>query len=125
MKAAGAILGLVIVLAVGYFVYKAELAPGPAGGAAPIEQIDTVGVTADLVSIGQAERTYLASHDTYATLDQLQQEGSITFSSRHGFNYTIEVDGAQHFKALAAPADAVHRGQPTFSIDDTLQVSRQ
>lgn len=129
MKAAGAILGLVIVLAVGYLVYKAELAPGPVGGAAapeqPVEQIDTVGVTADLVSIGQAERTYLASHDTYATLDQLRQEGSITFSSRHGYSYTIEVDGGQHFKAVAAPADAAHRGQPTLSIDDTLQVARQ
>jgi hypothetical protein len=123
MKAGAWVLGLVIVLAVGYWVYKAELVPGPQGGTPPLEQADIAGVTSDLVSIGQAERLYLASHGTYASLDQLRQEGSIPFgSSRHGYNYSIEVEGAEHFKAVAVPARA---GWPALSVDETLQVSRE
>jgi len=124
MKAAGALLGLLIVLAIGYLVYKAELAPGPGGGTNPAEQIDTVGVTTDLVAIGQAEKLYLASHGSYATLEQLEQEGSISFHSRRGYNYRVEVDDGQHFKVAATPADPAKAGWPSFSMDDTLQISR-
>ncbi|HEV2178232.1 MAG TPA: hypothetical protein VGW33_13690 [Terriglobia bacterium] len=127
MKSAGAILGLVIALAIGYFVYKAEFARGPEGGAPPQEQIDTAGVTSDLVSIGQAERLYLAGHGSYATLDQLQQDGDITFSgaNRRGYNYTAEVDDGQHFKVTAVPTDPAKAGWPTFTVDETMQVTRQ
>jgi hypothetical protein len=126
MKAAASVLGLVIVLAIGYWVYKAELAPGPQGGTPPIEQADIAGVTSDLVSIGQAERLYLASHGSYASLEQLQQEGSIPFSgSRHGYNYRVEVHGVEHFKAVADPAGPAKPGWPTLSLDETLQVSRE
>jgi hypothetical protein len=125
MRAAGALLGLVIVLAVGYWLYRMEVTPSAAQGAtAPVEQIDTTGVTSDLISIGQAEKLYLASHDTYATLDQLQQEGSISFGSRRGYNYAVQVDG-QRFQAVATPADSSKAGWPTFLMDQTLQVSRQ
>lgn len=123
MRATASLLGLVIVLAIGYWIYKAELAPGPQGTTPPIEQADVTGVTADLLSIGQAERLYLASHGSYASFDQLQQEGSIAFgSTRHGYNYTVEAQGAEHFKAVAAPAKA---GWPTLSVDENLQVSRE
>jgi len=125
MRAAGALLGLVVVLAIGYWVYKMEVTPSSSQGAtAPIEQIDSAGVTSDLISIGQAEKLYLASHDTYATFDELRQEGSIAFGSRRGYTYAVEVDG-QHFRAVASPADPSKAGWPTFSMDETLQVSRQ
>lgn len=126
MKAAGSVLGLVIVVAIGYWVYKAELAPGPQGGTPALQQADIAGVTSDLASIGQAERLYLASHGSYASLDQLQQEGSIPFGgSRHGYNYSVEVQGAEHFKAVAVPAGAAKAGWPTLSVDETLQVSKE
>ena len=127
MRAAGSLLGLVIVLAAGYWVYKMEVTPswGGAASSAPIEQIDSAGVTSDLISIGQAEKLYLAGHDGYASFDQLRREGSISFGSRRGYNYSVETDGAQHFKAVAVPTDAAKAGWPTFSMDETLQVSRQ
>jgi len=125
MRAAGALLGLVIVLAIGYWVYKMEVTPSSSQGAtAPIQQIDTAGVTSDLISIGQAEKLYLASHGTYATLDQLRLEGSLAFGSRRGYSYSVQVDG-QHFNAVASPADSSKAGWPTFSMDETLQISRQ
>lgn len=127
MKSAGAVLGLLIALAVGYFVYKAELTPAPNGAMPPQDQIDATGVTSDLLSIGQAERLYLASHGTYASLDELRQEGAITFSgtNRHGYNYSVDVDDGQHFKVTAVPSDPAKTGWPGFSVDETMQVSKQ
>jgi len=127
MRAVGSLLALLIVLAIGYFIFKTQFAKGPQQGAPPMEQIDVVGITADLQAIAQAERMYLASHGDYATVDQLQQEGSVTFSpgNRRGYNYVADLDDGQHFKVTARPVDPSKQGWPTLSIDDTMQVSRQ
>lgn len=127
MRVVGSLLALLIVLAIGYFIFKTQFTKGPQQGAPPMEQIDVVGVTADLQAVAQAERLYLASHGDYANLDQLQQEGSITFSAgnRRGYNYVVDLDDGQHFKVTARPADPSKQGWPTLAIDETMQVSRQ
>jgi hypothetical protein len=127
MRVVGSLLALLIVLAIGYFIFKAQFARGPQQGTPPMEQIDVIGVTTDLQAVGQAERMYLASHGTYATVDQLQQEGSITFSpnNRRGYNYVADLDDGQHFKVTARPVDPSKQGWPTLLIDETMQVSRQ
>jgi hypothetical protein len=125
MRAAASVLGLVIVMAVGFWVYRAELvSSAPAGAATIVDQADLAGVKSDLISIGGAERLYLAGHDGYATLDQLQQEGSISFRSRHGYSFTVEVDGAQHFNVIATPANGSKIGWPVFSIDNTMEITQ-
>jgi len=118
------LLGLVLVLAVVYLVY-AKWA-GQAGPASrPQQQIDLVGVKSDLVAIAQAERMYLAANGTYASLDQLRQDGSITFSAtnRRGYNYSADVDDGQHFKITATPAGPARDGWPALFINETMQVS--
>ena len=125
MRVAASVLGLVIVLAIGYWVYRAELVGGsPGAPSTVVDQADVAGVKSDLLSIGEAERLYLAGHDSYATLDQLQQEGSISFSSRHGYNFSVEPDGGQHFRAVATPAGTAKAGWPVLSIDETMQITR-
>jgi hypothetical protein len=127
MKAAGGVLGLLIVLAVGYFIYKAEFTQGPTGGAPPMQTIDVTGVKSDLIAMGQAERLYMASHGAYASLDQLQQDGTmnVSGSSRRGYSYAAEIDDGQHFKITATPTDPAKKGWPTLVIDDTMQISQQ
>jgi hypothetical protein len=127
MKKAGGLLGLVIALGVGYYIFKAEMTQGPTGGAPPKAVIDVVGVKNDLLAIGQAERMYLASHGTYASVDQLQQDGAITFSgtNRRGYNYTAEVSGGEHFRIVATPSDPAKAAWPTLAVDDTMQVTQQ
>src|SRR5208282_914232 len=124
MKAAGMIVGLVIVMAIIWFVMKTEFTRGPTGGQPPKEVIDVVGVKNDLLSIGQAERMYLASHGSYASVDDLQKDGSLTFSgaNRRGYTFSAEVDDGQHFKITATPSDPAKAGWPTLSVDDTMQV---
>ena len=128
MKATGTIVGLVIVVAIIWFVMKSQFSSqGPTGGQPPKEVIDVVGVKNDLLAIAQAERMYLASHGSYASLPELQQEGSLTFSgaNRRGYNYTADVDDGQHFKVTATPADPAKAGWPTLSIDETMQIGQQ
>jgi hypothetical protein len=127
MRATASIVGLVIVVAIIWFVMKSQLSQGPTGGQPPKEVIDVVGVKSDLLAIAQAERVYLASHGAYVSVDELQQDGSITFSgaNRRGYNYTAEVDDGQHFKITAAPTDPAKVTWPTLAIDETMQMTQQ
>ena len=127
MKAVASLLGLAIVLAIGWFIIKTQFTQGPTGGAPPKLMIDVVGVKSDLLAIGQAERIYLASHGSYATIDQLQQDGAISFSgsNRRGYNYNAEVDDGERFRITAAPSDPAKEGWPTLSIDENMQVTQQ
>ena len=127
MKRVGGLLGLVIALGIGYFIFKAQYTTGPTGGAPPKEVIDVVGVRSDLLSIAQAERLYMASNGTYASVEKLQQDGAITFSgaNRRGYEYTAEVEGGQHFRITATPVDPAKSAWPTLSIDENMQVSQQ
>ncbi len=126
MRSGGAIAALVIVVAVGYFIYKAQFTKGPTGGAPPQQVIDVAGVRNDLIAIAQAERLYLASHGTYATIDQLRQDGSIAFSgvNRRGYNYTVNLQGGQSFTVVATPTDPAKEGWPTLSVNETMQISQ-
>jgi hypothetical protein len=126
MRAAGAILGLVIVVAIIWFVVKSQYSQGPGSAQPPKETIDVVGVKSDLLAIAQAERMYMASHGSYASVEELQQDGSITFSgaNRRGYSYTAEVDDGQHFKITAKPTDPAKASWPTLSIDETMQVTQ-
>ncbi len=127
MRGLGSVLGLLIVVAIVWFVVKTQFSQGPAGAQAPAETVNVVGVKSDLLAIAQAERIYLASHGSYVSVDGLQQDGSITFSgeNRRGYRYTAEVDDGQHFKVTASPADPTKATWPTLSIDETMQVTQE
>jgi len=127
MKAAASVLGLVIVLAIVWMVIKTQFTQGPTGGAPPKQKIDVVGVKTDLLAIAQAERFYLASHGSYASIDQLQHDGALSFSgaNRWGYNYTADVNDGQHFRITAAPSDPAKIGWPTLSIDENMEVTQE
>jgi hypothetical protein len=127
MKRAFGLVGLILALGIGFWIYKVQYSSGPTGGAPPKQTIDVAGVKSDLLAIAQAERLYLAGHSSYATLEQLQQEGSLTFSgtSRRGYNYTADIDDGQHFKVTATPSDPAKAGWPTLTIDENMQVTQQ
>ncbi|MFN8006713.1 MAG: hypothetical protein U0V70_06785 [Terriglobia bacterium] len=126
MGRGAALLGLLIVLGIGYYLYQAQLAPSPVNGAPPKQIIDTTGVQGDLLSIAQAERMYLANSGSYGSLEQLQNDGGLTFSgaTRRGYRYGVEVQDGAHFKVTATPIDAEKTGWPVFSIDETMQLTR-
>jgi len=77
--------------------------------------------------IGKAEQLYLAVHGSYASLEQLEQDGEIAFSGtgRRGYNYTAEVNDGLHFKITAVPSAPDKQGWPTLWIDQSMQVAQQ
>lgn len=127
MKKAGGLLGLVIALGIGYFIFKTQMTQGPTGGAPPQQVVDTTGVENDLIAIGHAEKMYLASHGTYASLGQLKQEAMMTFSdgSQRGYTYMVDFQDGQSFRITATPADPAKKGWPTLTMDDEMQIQRQ
>jgi hypothetical protein len=126
MRKAAGLVSVLIVLAFGYYMLKTQLQHLP-GGAPPRQVIDVAGVKMDLVAIAQAERMYLASHGSYASLDQLHQEGSLSFtgSSHRGYSYAADVDDGQRFRITAVPSDPAKQGWPTLAIDQSMQVTQQ
>ncbi|MGO9275742.1 MAG: type IV pilin protein [Terriglobia bacterium] len=123
MKSWMTLLGLVVVLAIAYLFYT-KWAGRSAPTSRPQQQINLVGVKSDLLAIAQAERMYLAANGTYASLDQLRQDGSMTFSptNHRGYNYSAEIDDGQHFKITAIPADPAQGDLPALFINETMQV---
>lgn len=126
MRSGAALLGLVIVLGIGYYLYRPSLEPSSGEKISPLQQVDVTGVKSDLLSIAQAERLYLTGHSTYGTLEELRQDGSLNFSGheRQGYNYVAEIDGANHFKIIARPAESAKAQWPTLSIDDTMIITQ-
>jgi len=118
--------GLVIVLAIAYLLY-AKWAGHSGSASPPQQQIDLVGVKSDLLSLAQAERMYLVANGTYASLDQLQQDGSMAFSAtnRRGYDYAAEIDDGEHFKIMATPIDPAKRDWPALFINETMQIFPQ
>lgn len=118
------IVGLVVALGGGYVVYQTYMTQRNLVQTPPLQQIDVVGIRNDLLAIGQAERQYLATHATYATLEQLQQEGLLTFGAeRRGYIFKVAVDGSRGFTGMATPSDANKIGWPTLAINETMQIT--
>src|SRR5918993_4829549 len=122
MKAAG-FLGVVLTLAAALYIYNAQLTRGVSTSAtSPQEQIDVTGIRMALLEIAQAERTYVAAHGTYGTLEQLRGEGAPALGTdRRGYSFQLEVNGSQSFTATATPADSNKTGWPTLSIHASFE----
>jgi hypothetical protein len=113
MRSGVSILGLVMAL-------------GCRPAAPPQQQIDVVGIKAELLVIGQAEGHYLVEHSTYATLEQLQQDSLLTGGAdRRGYVFSVAVDGSRGFTVTATPSDADKKGWPTLGMDQSMQVTER
>ncbi len=125
MRATLGMVGLLIVLGIGCFIYSTQI-QGVTNGKPLAKQTNLVAVKRDLLSLGQSQRLYLAANGSYATLEQLRNSNVIsTFPEGNpwGYEYITEVDGAKHFRITARPTDSYRADLPTLSIDETMQIS--
>jgi hypothetical protein len=124
MRAALGLIGLLAVLAVGYYIFTAQVAPVVNGGS-PVQQMDLVAVKSDLLSLAQCERFYLATNGSYGTIEQLRQAGSLNpfpGDNHRGYVYEVEIKGGAHFRITAKPVDPAKGELPTLSIDETMKI---
>ena len=127
MKATAGFLGIVIAAGAAFYLYNAQLTRGGGPNApSPQEQIDVTGIRMALLEIARAERTYVAAHGAYGTLEQLRAEGAPALGTdRRGYAFHLEISGAQNFTATARPVDPSRQGWPTLTVDASMQVAER
>jgi hypothetical protein len=124
------LLGLVIVLAVGAYVYKQQIQGTSAPGGAtanPRATIDSAGVRNDLVAIANAERRYFASNGKYVDLDELISNGDVSMQSPRRGPYTYSSDIADDGFRITATytGDPNSAGPKTLSITQSMQITSE
>src|SRR5436309_13643333 len=96
MRSIASIVGLLVALGGGYFVYHSYFTRSGLATTPPQEQIDVVGIRSQLLVIGQAERQFVLAHGTYGTLEQLQQDGPPYIGApQRGYTFRVTPDGSQ------------------------------
>ena len=113
-----------IIFAVYYFHLRQMPTTDP--GTSPTQAVSLTGVRADLMQLGQAERSFVAENGRCASLDELISSHSLTMtrSGRDGYSYLIECSGSS-FSLTATHPPAPEGSQirfPTLSLDETMQV---
>ena len=129
MKGIVGLLGLVIALGIGAYIYthSAKSAADAAGGAgSPKMAIDVTGVKNDLIAFGNAEKQQYALEGKYLSLDDLRAKGTTIPADRRGpFTYTAEI-GETEFRITATyGGDPIPGAPKSLSIDQTMQVTQQ
>ena len=123
MRAFG-ILGVVIVLCAGFFVYQRSIADVSEEGS-PQEQIDTTAIRQRLLTIGQTERQFQATNGKYATLEQLAAENLLPGGTeQRGYTFTASVTSTG-FTITATPTDDDKADWPTLEITESMQVTEK
>lgn len=119
------LIGLLLVLGVAFYVYQ-QSATRSLGDASPEEQIDTVAIRQRLLTIGQAERQYMAAHGKYATLEQLSQEDLLPGGTeQRGYTFSAKLTGGSGFTITATPTDAKKTNWPTLEITESMTVTER
>jgi hypothetical protein len=116
---------LLALLGVGYVVMQRSAGSG-SDPASPQERIDVLSIRQQLLTIGQAERQYLATHGTYASLEQLEQDDLLPGGTEtRGYVFSAVVAGANGFTITATPVDPEKSDWPVLVIDESLQVAER
>jgi hypothetical protein len=117
-------LSIVIVLAVGMYIYskQAQSSSATAGANNPKAAITITGVRGDLISIATAERRYFASEGKYASLDELISTNYLTVArQRPPYTYEVETSGGG-FRVVATRSSDDGSGAPAqISVDENME----
>lgn len=117
-------LSIVIVLAIGMYMYSKQIqsTSAQAGATSPQGAINITGVKSDLVSIASAEQRYLATEGKYASLDDLISTKYITVAhQRPPYTYTVELN-SNSFRVVATRSGENLAGTPKqLSVDENME----
>ncbi len=119
------LLGLVIALAIGVYLYtrQAQSASGVAGAGSPKAAIDVTGVKNDLLAFANAEKQNYALEGKYLSLDELRAKGTAIPAERRGpYTYAAEI-GDSGFRVVATfSGDPIPGAPRSLSISETMEI---
>jgi len=116
-------IGIVIVMAVGMYIYarQSQSSSAAAGVNNPKAAINISGVRSDLMTIAQAERGYFALEGKYASLDELISSRSLSVArQRPPYGYEVETSGSG-FRVIATRSGDASGAPAQLSVDENLQ----
>lgn len=113
---------LLVVVAVGFYIYSKNMTTIAPAGAAPTTMVDVVGVNNDLLALARAEKRYWASNAKYASLEELQSNGDAQVPKRRSYSYSADVS-ENRFKIIATYSGADPKAPAHVSVDDTMALS--
>ena len=117
-------LSVIIVMAVGMYIYSQQIqsSSAPTGANTPKAAINITGVKSDLMSIASAERRYFATEGKYASFDELISSNTITVA-RQRLPYTYDVETSSGgFRVVATRSGDDGSGTPArLSVDENME----
>jgi len=128
MRGMMSLLGILIVVAIGMFIYRSYFT-GPTdvtqGTGNVRAAADITGVKNDLLAMAQAERAYMALNGRYASLDELHSSGNLLVDparDRQGYYYSSQVSDRSF--SITATYSGPATSMPMFSIDESMQITQ-
>ena len=120
--------GLLVALAIGFYLYtKSTQATSSAMGAAtPRAAIDVSGVRQDLLAFAAAEEQQFALEGKYLSLDELRAKGTALPADRRGpYSYSADVSWTS-FRITATYLGEESGGAPkSLTIGETMEIEQQ
>src|SRR5580692_4916914 len=117
-------LSVIIVMAIGMYIYSRQMqsSSAQAGATNPQGAINITGVKSDLISIASAERRYFATEGKYASLDELISTNNITVArQRPPYSYEVQTS-ASGFRVVATRSGDDASGTPAqLSVDENME----
>ena len=117
-------LSVVIVMAIGMYIYSKQVqsTSAAAGASSPQAAINITGVRNDLLSIASAERRYFATEGKYASLDDMISSNYITVArQRPPYTYEVQISSSG-FRVVATRTGNNAAGTPAqLSVDENME----
>ena len=123
MGRSAGLIGLLIVVGTGGYLYVRNVKGITPGVSTPASTVDITGARMDLLAIANAERRYFALNAKYATLDELRTNGDTSIpEGRVHFIYSAE-PGENGFSVIATYTGSDPGVPKRLRVDETLAIT--
>ena len=128
MKGMMGLIGLVLALAIGMFIFKSQIGDTKSRDSMTMgtnnirAAADLTGVKNDLSAIANAERQFMALNGRYASLEELKESGSMYVDPRGRLGYSYSAEIGERSFVITAKYSGPATGMPELSIDETMQI---
>src|ERR1041385_1227328 len=115
---------VVIVAAVGGYLYTKQAKSVIEIGSTPQTTVEVTAVRNDLLGLANAERRYWVSNGKYATLDELRTGGDISIPTRANYSYSAQATETG-FKIVAAYSGPDSKAPKSMVVDETMSITTE
>ena len=118
------LISIVIVVAIGGYIYTRQAQTVTSIGGNPETTVDILAVRNDLMAIANAERRYWATNARYASLDELRTNGDIEIPGREDFAYSVETSDTG-FRIVASYSGSDPDAPKKISVDEAMTMTTE